>query len=303
MSPREKKYHDSLGMSFDNALTAIASENRPLTRIISARPFLKWVGGKRSILPELLKRMPEEYDAYHEPFLGGGALFFAEKPQEAFLSDVNFHLILTFKAVRDNVEEVIKQLKIHERLHNKEYYLKARKKLFKEKDNVKLASLFIYINKTCFNGLYRVNQSGGFNVPMGDYTNPNILDEENLRSASKMLKNADIQQYGFEHMKIYKKDFYYLDPPYHETYSQYDGSGFGDKEHKKLAEFCKKIDEKGGFFMVSNSDTPFVRELYKGYNIEIVSASRMVSCKAHQRGKENELIIRNYKDNRGRTSQ
>lgn len=303
MSPRERKIHEGLGMDFDEALTAIADENRPLVRGMVARPFLKWVGGKRSILPELLKRMPSEYDAYHEPFLGGGALFFSVQPKEAYLSDVNFHLILTFKAVRDDVDGVIRQLKIHERLHNKEYYLKARLKLFKEKDNTKLAALFIYINKTCFNGLYRVNQSGRFNVPMGDYKEPPILDEENLRNVSAVLQGVDIEQHGFDHTKIYKNDFYYIDPPYHETYSQYDGSGFGDAEHTKLADFCKKIDEKGGFFMLSNSDTPFVRNLYKAYDIEIVSASRMVSCKAHQRGKTNELIIRNYKNNGGRTSQ
>lgn len=303
MSPREKKYHEGLGVSFDKALAGIASEHRP-PRVITARPFLKWVGGKRSILPELLKRMPAEYDAYHEPFMGGGALYFAVNPSEAYLSDVNFHLVLTFKAVRDDVEGLIRQLKIHARLHNKEYYLKARTKLFKEKDTTKLAALFIYLNKTCFNGLYRVNKSGGFNVPMGDYKDPNILDEENLRNASQVLKETDIQQHGFEHTKIYKGDFYYIDPPYHETYSGYDGSGFGDKEHQKLADFCKKIDERGGYFMLSNSDTPFVRKLYAGYNIETVSASRMVSCKAHQRGKENELIIRNYnQNNRGRASQ
>lgn len=303
MSPRERKNHEGLGVGFDEMLTAIASENRPLERIIVARPFLKWVGGKRSILPELLKRMPDDFDAYYEPFMGGGALFFAVQPKEAYLSDVNFHLVLTFKAVRDDVEGLIRQLKIHERLHNKEYYQKARLKLFKEKDTTKLAALFIYLNKTCFNGLYRVNRAGGFNVPMGDYKTPNILDEENLRSVSKVLQNVDIEQHGFSHTKIHKKDFYYLDPPYHETYSGYDGSGFGDKEHEQLAEFCKKIDEKGGFFMLSNSDTPFVRNLYKGYNIEIVSASRMVSCKANQRGKENELIIRNYKNNGGRTGE
>ncbi|MFA5001254.1 MAG: DNA adenine methylase [Candidatus Paceibacterota bacterium] len=302
MSPREKKYHDPLGMDFDQALNLIAGENRPSTRTIFARPFLKWVGGKRSILPELLKRMPSNFDVYHEPFMGGGALFFSVQPQEAYLSDVNFHLVLTFKAVRDDVDGVIRQLKIHERLHNKEYYLKARQKLFKEKDTTKLSALFIYLNKTCFNGLYRVNKGGGFNVPMGDYKDPNILDEENLRNASLVLKNADIEQHSFDHTKIIKGDFYYLDPPYHETYSGYDGLGFGDEEHQKLAEFCRKIDARGGFFMLSNSDTPFVRQLYKGYYIETVQASRNVSCKAHQRGKENELIIRNYNDNRGRTS-
>lgn len=303
MSPRERKNHEGLGIGFDQALTAIANEHRPTEISISASPFLKWVGGKRSILQELLKRVPEDYDVYNEPFIGGGALFFAIQPKEAYISDVNFHLIITFKAVRDDVSGVIRQLKIHKRLHNKEYYLKARQKLFKEKNTTKIASLFIYLNKTCFNGLYRVNKSGGFNVPMGDYKNPNILDEENLRNVSKVLKDVEIQQHGFGHTKIYKNDFYYIDPPYHKTYSGYDGSGFGDDEHTKLADFCRKIDKKGGYFMLSNSDTPFVRKLYKGYNIEIVSASRMVSCKANQRGKENELIIRNYKNNGGRTSQ
>ena len=131
---------------------------------------------------------------------------------------------------------------------------------------------------------------------MGDYKNPLILDQENLHNASKLLQTADITQHSFEQTKIYKGDFYYIDPPYHETYDGYNGNGFGNEMHTKLAEFCRKLDAKGGLFMLSNSDTPFVRELYKGYNIEIVSASRMVSCKAYQRGKENELIIRNYKD-------
>ncbi len=292
---RDKKYHAGLGIDFNTALTAIADENRPTATTFTARPFIKWVGGKRSILAELLKRMPDDFDAYHELFLGGGALYFSLKPKEAYLSDINLHLIVTFKAVRDDVEGLISQLKIHARLHNKEYYLKARKKLFKETNQTKLAALFIYLNKTCFNGLYRVNSSGGFNVPMGDYKEPAILDEENLRNASKVLKAAHIEQHGFSHEEIYKNDFYYLDPPYHETYEGYSSGGFGDKEHTDLAEFCKKIDKKGGYFMLSNSDTPFVRKLYEGYTIETVSASRSVSCKKHQRGKENELIIRNYR--------
>lgn len=292
---RPKKYHEPLGVDFDEAIQLLADAERPTTTF-TARPFLKWVGGKRSILPELLKRVPAEYDGYHEPFLGGGALYFALKPSEAYLSDINFHLILTYRAVRDDLDGVIRQLKIHARLHNKEYYNKARTKLFKEKDTTKLAALFIYLNKTCFNGLYRVNKSGGFNVPMGDYKEPSILDEENLKNCSRILQEADIDQQSFMHAKIVKGDFYYIDPPYHETYDGYNGGGFGDDEHKKLAEFCKKIDQKGGFFMLSNSDTPFVRELYKGYTIEVVSASRMVSCKGNQRGKTDELLIRNYPD-------
>lgn len=292
---REKKYHEPLGVSFDSALGAIANENRPEEIITTARPFLKWVGGKRSILPELLRRMPESYKDYYEPFMGGGALFFALKPEDAFLSDINFHLVLTFQAVRDNVSDVIRKLKVHASHHDKEYYLKARVRLFKEKDPASIAALFIYLNKTCFNGLYRVNKAGGFNVPMGDSKAPAIVDEENLLNTSKALKNVDITQHSFKQLSPRANCFYYLDPPYHETYEGYSSGGFGDVEHQQLAEFCKKIDEKGGYFMLSNSDTPFVRALYKGYNIEEVSASRSVSCKANQRGKEQELIIRNYK--------
>ena len=286
--------HAPLGTDFETALMAVADQQRPTAHTIAARPFLKWVGGKRSILDELVKRIPIEYDAYHEPFLGGGALYFTLQPAEAYLSDINFHLILTFKAVRNNTEQLIDLLKVHAANHNKTYYLAARKKLFTEKDPTKIAAWFIYLNKTCFNGLYRVNASGGFNVPMGDYKDPAILDEDNLRNASKVLKGASIQQHSFHDAEIVKGDFYYLDPPYHETYEGYSSGGFGDKEHIQLADFCHKIHAKGAYFMLSNSDTPFVRKLYKSYNIETVSASRSVSCKAHQRGKEDELIIRNY---------
>lgn len=291
---RDKKYHEGISASFDQVLTAIGTENRPTVITPNARPFVKWVGGKRSILPELLKRMPEEYGAYHEPFMGGGALYFALQPVEAYLSDINFHLVITYQAVRNDVDRLIRLLKIHEGKHCKEYYSQQRERLAKEKDPIKLASVFIYINKTCFNGLYRVNKSGGFNVPIGDYKNPAILDADNLRACSTLLKDASVTQHSFKQTEIYKDDFYYLDPPYHETYSGYSGGGFGETEHEALAEFCHKIHKKGGLFMLSNSDTPFVRKLYKGYTIETVSASRFVSCKAHQRGKENELIIRNY---------
>jgi len=292
---RNPKFHSLLPHSFDEVLNAIANENKPAVKTTTARPFLKWVGGKRSILPELIKRLPKEYNAYCEPFLGGGALYFALKPDRAYLSDINFHLILTFQAVKDDPKLLIHYLKIHERNHNKEYYYKARVRLFKERDKVRIAGLFIYLNKTCFNGLYRVNSQGGFNVPMGDYKNPLIVDEKNLMEVSRVLQTADIKQQDFLQIKPQRNDFYYLDPPYHETYDGYNGKGFGDNEHIKLSEFCKVIDKKGGYFMLSNSDTELVRSLYKGYNIEKVLASRSVSCKAHQRGKENELIIRNYK--------
>ena len=294
MMSRVPKHHEPLGASFTDVMSAIADQHKP-ERQLQARPFLKWVGGKRSILPELLERMPKQYDAYHELFMGGGALFFAVQPEYASLSDVNFHLVLTFKAVRDDVDGVIRNLKGHITRHTPEYFENARIRMNKEKDPTKVAALFIYLNKTCFNGLYRVNRAGMFNVPIGDYKNAPVADEANLCACSIALKGVDIAQQPFSQVTPHKDDFYYLDPPYHNTYDGYNGAGFGDKEHVALAAFCKKIDEKGGYFMLSNSDTPFVQSLYKGYNIEHVRASRSVSCKSHQRGKETELIIRNYR--------
>lgn len=295
MSPRPISIHAPLPHTFSEVLFGIANEQRPNRFTLHTKPFLKWVGGKRSILSSLEARMPKEYSGYYEPFIGGGALFFSLQPKKAHIADINFHLIITYTAVRDNVETLISYLKTHERNHTKEYFLKARKRIPFEKDPTKLASFLIYLNKTCFNGLYRVNKAGEFNVPLGSYKKPNILDEETLRADSKLLQGVSIEQKHFSHVPVRKDAFYYLDPPYDGTYSQYDGSGFGEEEHKKLAEFCHKIDRAGGYFMLSNSDTDLVRALYRGYTIEEVSASRSVSCKAHQRGRANELLIRNYK--------
>jgi DNA adenine methylase len=291
---RPRKIHKPINLSFEEVLSSIADENKPLLREAIARPFLKWAGGKRSILPELLERMPGEYKTYCEPFLGGGALFFAAKPQIAYLSDVNFHLILSFIAVRDDLDRLIANLKIHAAKHSKEYYLHARQRLSKEKDATKVGALLIYLNKTCYNGLYRVNKSGEFNVPIGSYVSPTILDEENLRATSKALQEAEIKQHVFSQIKVEAQNFYYLDPPYHKTFDGYDSSRFGDQDHERLAAFCRELDRSGSFFMVSNSDNSFVRGLYQGFNIEQVQASRFVSCKGEQRGKETELIIRNY---------
>lgn len=263
-------------------------------KFIPSRPFVKWVGGKRSIIPKLLSRMPSTYTKYYEPFLGGGALFFAVKPTLPYLSDINLHLTITFQVVRDHVEKLIDALRIHSERHNKTYFLNARKRLSIERKHIDIAALFIYLNKTCYNGLYRVNKSGFFNVPMGSYDKPVILDEENLRKASDVLENADIKQQNFDQVPIETGAFYYLDPPYHQTYSQYDGSGFGDKEHEKLAAYCDKIHKIGGFFLLSNSNTNLIRNLYKSFHIEEVFASRFVSCKGGQRGKKKELVITNY---------
>ena len=155
--------------TFNEVLRAIANEQKPAAIVAPAKPFLKWVGGKRSVLPELLARMPSEYSEYIEPFMGGGALFFAVQPHTAYLSDINLHLVLAYRAIRDNVEDLIVKLKAHSKKHSKTYFLEARKRLSTESGPVAIAALLIYLNKTCFNGLYRVNIAGDYNVPMGDY--------------------------------------------------------------------------------------------------------------------------------------
>ena len=260
-----------------------------------AKPFIKWAGGKRAILGDLLRRIPEEFNAYFEPFLGGGALFWnIDSAHDAYLSDINFHLIITYTAIRDNVQALITWLERHKREHSKEYYAQARMRIAETTDPMEVASLFIYLNKTCYNGLYRVNKSGFFNVPMGRYKEPAILDVANLHQCSQFLAGAQIVQYSFTQIDPQKDDFIYFDPPYHTTFSSYDSSGFEDLEHKKLADFCTQLDKKGVFFMLSNSDTPFIRELYKKFYIETIDVSRYISCKGNERKKANELIIRNY---------
>lgn len=264
------------------------------TREVSARLILKSVGGKRSILPELIARLPASYESYHEPFMGGAALFFAAKPKWAFLSDINANLVTTYQTIRDEQEKVLARLKTHADRHSKEHYLQSRKKLRDEPDSAKRAALLIYLNKTCYNGLYRVNRSGEFNVPMGRYATPSILDETNLRNVSITLQNTEITHDCFSKSRPGKESFYYLDPPYHQTYDGYNSGGFKEDDHRRLAGFCHTIHKAGGHFMLSNSNTDFIRQLYKPYHIEQVMAARMVSCKAGDRARANELIIRNY---------
>jgi DNA adenine methylase len=263
-------------------------------QISQPRPFVKWVGGKRSILRLLLERVPREYSSYHEPFLGGGAMFFAIRQKIATLSDVNRKLVLAYAAVRDDVDALIAALREHEKRHGKSHYLEARRRLRTETDPVAVGALLIYLNKTCFNGLYRVNKSGEFNVAMGEYESPPIVDEETLQADSAALQGVELLCQGFDRIAPTPNAFYYLDPPYHGTYDGYDGTRFGDGEHRKLAELCRQIDEVGGYFMLSNSDTALVRSLYGGYVVETVSASRSVSRDARGRGRAKELLVRNY---------
>jgi DNA adenine methylase len=289
-----RKMHEPLLHSFADVLTTIADEHKPTVERIAAKPFVKWVGGKRSIISSLVERMPKSYNRYHESFLGGGALFFEIQPENAYLSDINFHLIIAYQAVRDDLETLIELLGIHNAKHDKTHYLQCRLQLSLETNPTKIAALFIYINKTCFNGLYRVNKAGKYNVPMGAYKNPAILDEVNLRGVSKLLQGVDVEPRPFAQAQPKEGDFFYFDPPYHQTYDQYSNDRFADEQHMALAKLCRQIDAAGGYFMLSNSDTDFVKQLYKGFTMEDVMASRNVSCKSDQRGRQNELLIRNY---------
>lgn len=266
-------------------------------------PIVKWVGGKRQLMFELLKNMPKSYNRYFEPFIGGGALFFELQPENAYISDMNEELINLYSVVRDNVYELISDLNKHE--ISKEYFLEIRNldrtAEYKNLSNVQRASRFIYLNRTCFNGLYRVNSQGQFNVPFGNYKNPRIVDENNLLNCSELLKNTEIKCADFSEIltKVKKGDFVYFDPPYvplNETssFTSYTKDRFDMDMQFKLREVCDELDSMGVKFMLSNSDTKFVNELYSNYEIKKVFASRAVNANAEGRGKITEVLARNY---------
>ena len=266
-------------------------------------PIVKWVGGKRQLMFELLKNMPETYNRYFEPFIGGGALFFELQPQNGYISDMNEELINLYSVARDDVYNLIDDLNKHE--ISKEYFLKIRNLDRTEKYNklsdIQKASRFIYLNRTCFNGMYRVNSQGQFNVPFGNYKNPRIVDAENLINCSKLLKNTEIYCADFSEIlnKVQKGDFVYFDPPYvplNETssFTSYTKDGFDLDMQFKLRDVCDELDSKGVMFMLSNSDTKLVNELYSNYEIKKVFASRAINANPNGRGKITEVLVKNY---------
>ncbi|MDP2208704.1 MAG: DNA adenine methylase [Bacteroidota bacterium] len=270
---------------------------------ISCKPFLKWPGGKRQLLPELMKRLPKEYNMFFEPFVGGGALLFRVKPDYGYISDINPDLINLYEVVQDNVEELIENLKIHRNTEKYFYELRNadRTEEYKYWNKVEKASRFIYLNKTCFNGLYRMNSDGHFNVPFGFYKNPTIVDTDNLIACSALLKKTDIALASFEAVekKARKCDFVYFDPPYvplnkTSSFTKYYKDDFDLDAQFALRELCDRLTKRGVYFMLSNSYTETVKELYKSYDIKTVKANRAINCKANGRGKINELIVTNY---------
>ena len=272
---------------------------------VSIPTFVKWAGGKKQLLEQFNRFFPKKINRYIEPFVGGGAVLFyvlkIHKPKEVFIFDINSELINTYEVIRDDVENLIKELHKLKQLHNKETYYKIREEDPKLLSKLTNASRFIYLNKTCFNGLYRVNSKGGFNVPIGSYKNPAIVNEEELREISKLLQRVKIKNASFEECLKYAKkdDCVYFDPPYYplkkSSFTTYTKGNFLDKEQEQLKEIFKELDKRGCKVMLSNSDTDFIKNLYKGYKAHIVKATRMINCDATKRGKINEVVILNYK--------
>jgi DNA adenine methylase len=273
------------------------------------KPFVKWVGGKRQLLRqfrELGLYPPEDFDptknTYFEPFVGGGAVFFDLLPERASLSDLNRELVTTYNVIKNNVEELISVLNKHKL--DKEYFLKIRAQDPNELDNLSVASRFIFLNRTCFNGMYRVNSKGAFNVPFGKHTNPLICDDDNLRKVSKALQKVEITHQDYKNVlkKAKKGDFIYFDPPYYPisktaTFTAYTAESFLDKEQKELRDTVVELNKRGCFVMLSNSDTPFINEIYanlKGIRINKVQAGRAINSKGSGRGKVSEVLITNY---------
>ena len=267
-----------------------------------ATPFLKWAGGKGELLPEIEKRLPKSFSNYWEPFIGGGALYFRLSPASAVISDGNEELINCYRVVKDRVEDLISALKRH--INDKGYFLKLRSVQPWQLGTVERAARMIYLNKTCFNGLYRVNQRGEFNVPFGRYDNPRICDEKGLRDCSAALSNTEILCRDFRHL-LYKAqpgDLIYFDPPYSprsatSSFTAYSEAPFDEREQKALRQVFDALDDRGCRVILSNSDTELTRRLYKDktrFNMEAVRASRNINCQPEKRGKISELIITNY---------
>ena len=273
---------------------------------IKFQPFIKWVGGKRQLIDDLKRLMPKEYNRYFEPFIGGGALFFELQPENAFINDYNKELTNLYSTVRDNPDDLIAHVCKHK--NESDYFYEIRsldrdKKKFNLLSNIERASRFLYLNKTGFNGLYRVNSQGQCNVPFGRYKNPNYCVPNNIKACSNLLQNTEISNGDFDIIrdKVKKGDLVYLDPPYvplnvTSSFTGYTDKGFDEDMQLRLRELCDYIDSVGAYFMLSNSYTDYILELYdvEGYTIHTVKASRSINSNALGRGKIKEVVVTNY---------
>ncbi len=269
------------------------------------RPFLKWAGGKTQLVDELTRRMPAYFGNYHEPFLGGGALFFKlyreGRIRHAVISDLNAELVDTYIAIRDHVDDVIGLLSKFP--HDKDFYYRLRSQDPAKMELPKRAARMIYLNKTGYNGLYRVNRQGEFNVPFGSYKSPQYCDTENLRAVSKALRGVEIICASFETVleRANAGDLVYFDPPYAplsrtSNFTSYHANGFSAQDQEKLRDVCKELGKRNVNVMLSNSSAEMIRALYASPHFVIgeVQANRAINCNGQRRGKLIELIVTNY---------
>lgn len=266
------------------------------------RPFVKWAGGKRQLLDILHAAAPECFGRYYEPFIGGGAFLFSQLPNHATISDANPELINCYQVIRDDAEALIRSLLRHR--NEEAYFYDVRAKDLAKMTAVQRASRFIYLNKTCFNGLYRENSSGQFNAPFGRYQNPKIADKENLRAISRYLQTSDVEIHcgGYQTVLAQAQpgDFVYFDPPYvpltkTASFASYVKGGFGPDHQQALAQTYADLSQRGVRVMLSNSNTRVIHDLYRNFNIRIIHATRAINSRGAKRGKEaNEVLVTNY---------
>ncbi|MGD1903812.1 MAG: DNA adenine methylase [Geitlerinemataceae cyanobacterium] len=269
-----------------------------------ARPFVKWVGGKRGILTALLDRLPADFDRYYEPFVGGGALFFALQqhpdrvPTE--LSDVNADLVATYQTIQQHPDALIAALEVHAARHEPDYYYQVRQQHHLT-DPIARAARLLYLNRTCYNGLYRVNRRGEFNVPIGRYKNPNIVQAENIRACSAVLQGVAIAHRPFTTIEpTGDRCLIYCDPPYHPSddgsFTGYSKLGFSAEDQTRLRDFARQMHERGHCVLLSNSSADLIHDLYSGppFHMKVIDAPRLVNCKSSQRQAVGEVLISTY---------
>jgi len=273
-------------------------------------PILKWVGGKRQLLDSIMPRIPE-HSTYYEPFLGGGAVLFSLQPKKAIINDFNDELMNVYKVIKDSPDELIESLIRHKGKNSEEHFYEIRaldrnKERYQALSDIERAARIVYLNKTCYNGLFRVNSAGEFNSPWGKYKNPNIVSETTIRALSAYFKRADIKMMCGDYREalkgIRKGAFVYFDPPYmpvssSASFTGYTADGFDAEEQVQLKLCCDELNRRGVKFLLSNSSCEFIEDLYKDYIIEKVTAKRMVNAIADKRGNVEEVLVRNYELN------
>lgn len=279
-----------------------------MTKNLLLAPVLKWVGGKRQLLDEILPLIPNKISTYVEPFVGGGAVIFSLQPKKAIVNDSNEELINVYQVIKERPDELIELLHAYELRNNEDFFYQIRaidrdKAEYINLTNLERAARIIYLNKTCYNGLFRVNMAGEFNTPYGNYKKPNIINQTVIKALSNYFNKYDVRlicgDYKTALKGLRKGSFVYLDPPYMpisqtSSYTGYTAEGFGLEQQDELKEQCDILHKKGIRFLLSNSSHPYIHDLYNGYDIKIVSARRAINSKGNKRGEIDEVLIRNY---------